>query len=275
MLIGSLEYQKTFLENALHRIDGSIASMAADLHIHPSTLRKWVKGEQQAPTIAIVAVLMFLKLRELNADFNLMEAPGFSSLIKENIAKQKDGADFVDFKKSITEIIKNDVADTGVYFLSRCIHEKSRATEVALFLKKDIKRNLNSKGIVGSTNLIKAYVSQYPDESMISIYNASHMGSVPEIVLSVALKHRLDCIDASYNLYIASLQSINSSLDDAQLTKLLSNFDRRSKNFSPQKFIQLLGEVKERVMQYNGKLQFSSSDAMSLLANQQSNFDYI
>lgn len=275
MLIGSLEYQKAFFENALNKSGKSISSMADDLFIHQSTLRKWVKGEQQAPTIAITAVLMYLKLKSLDSSFNIMEAPNFSYLTKENINEYKKKDEFIAFNKIITEQIKIDVDDIGIYFLYQCIHDKDKIKEISISLERDIKNDIRPAKKIGATRLINKYIEQYPDESLHSIHSATMKGAIPKIVLMVAIKHRLDCINSKYNVYLSCLKSKEPFANNQQLTELLSNFDYQSKNFSPQKFILLLSQVEREVICINGSLNFSSMQAFVLLSNQQTNFDYL
>lgn len=275
MLIGSLEYQKAFFENALTKSGESISSMASALYIHQSTLRKWVKGEQQAPIIAISAVMMYLKLKSLDSDFNLMEAPTFSTLTKENIEEYKSNDDFVSFREIITNCFDIEVDDIGIYFLYQCIHNREKVVEISMSLRRDIGKETRPLKKIGPTRLINKYIEQYPDESMLSIHKATMKGSLPEIVLMVAMRHRLDCINDKYNIYLSCLKGREPFANDQKLTDLLSNFDYRSKNFSPQKFISLLGQVEREVINVNGSLNFDSSLAFTLLANQQTNFDFM
>jgi len=275
MIVGTIEYQKAFFENVLNKSGESISSMADDLHIHQSTLRKWVKGEQQAPMIAIAAVLMYLKLKKLDANFNLMEAPSFSLLTKENINEHKNKDEYIYFKKVITDNINIEVDDIGIYFLYQCIHDKEKIVEVSISLKRDLEKGVRPPKKIGPTELINKYVEQYPDESMECIRRSAMEGGLPKIVILVAMGHRLHCINAKYNLYLSCLRSREPFANDKGLTDLLSIFDYQSRNFSPTKFISSLPEVEGYVTSINGSLSFNSMEAFTLLSNQQTNFDFL
>lgn len=283
MIIGELDYQRAFFKNALYKTGLQASDLAADLFIHKNTLRKWVNGEQAAPAIAFSAVCMYLKLKDLNQKFSLSEAPEYKLLKKENIKIATNTNEFKKFISTMNNELKdflgNELDYEDVYFLYSCMHDKKRIDELCLAIKLELKKfdeikNKNHAKMSG-TRLIKQYIKQYPTESLPAIKSAFDEGLIDKNVLQVAINQRLEFIDIKYNLWLADLKSRVAFIERSDISELISFFDYKSKNFSPDKFIKLKEVVESKYIELNGGSSISSTKAFALHANIMLNFDFL